>query len=178
MAHKKTESEIEKFWSFFQEKPSVAFVAEKCGISETTIRRYRDKEHWLDRLKKIREKAAQKADANAATKLAENLRILTAAKKVYAASLYGKAEIICPDCGHRFVHPVPKAEPSFRDIDTIIRLEEMLIGRPDSRQDISGLGEMTPAERLCAHSGNGESRQIIRALVADRQRRQAKVNTL
>ena len=65
------EKEIEKLWVAYREHPSVHFVAAKCGVSPTTVIKYRDSRHWDERRRKIRDKASALADTKAAQRLAK-----------------------------------------------------------------------------------------------------------
>ena len=63
MPQKITENKREKMFGLWCVKPSDRFVARKCGVSEVTVKRYRRKDKWTERLAKIRQRAQKASDS-------------------------------------------------------------------------------------------------------------------
>ncbi len=74
MASKLSEKKIQQMWAAYCERQCVEFVSKKCRVSPTTVRRYRSKENWDERLKGIKEAASKKADETVAEMLARQAR--------------------------------------------------------------------------------------------------------
>ncbi len=123
----KTDTERAKLFKVWQQKQSVEYVAKTCRVSHVTARKYRKLDKWDSRLSKIREAAIVEADDAAKKRLTDNLKLIQVAKQAYAASLLGKAKVVCPKCAANFTTAVPKLKPNFRDIDAVVRLEEFLL---------------------------------------------------
>lgn len=68
-----SEKEIEMLWQAYQEHPSAYSAANKCNVSRATATKYRDSEHWDERLLQIRALARAIADNKAARQLAKEL---------------------------------------------------------------------------------------------------------
>ena len=75
-----TEKLRDEMFNQFCEHPSVYYVGKVCKVSATTARRYRDLDKWVERLAKIRLRAAKKVDTKIVDrrkKWAERGRLLT-----------------------------------------------------------------------------------------------------
>jgi len=112
----------------FQEKQTVRHVSRKCGVSHTTVRKYRLREKWDERLKEIRKKAEAKADSKAATELAKNLQIVRWAKGRVLEEINKQKKGV-------------KTKAPVAALEKLIRLELLLMGRPDSHTEITAEGE-------------------------------------
>ena len=135
--------EMFRVWCERQHGPS---VCQSCSVSKGTMQKYRVKDNWDARLKVVQEKARAKLDDDAAEHIAEALTLIKRAKDVYLTSLVGHTE--CPKCQAKV--QVPKLKPAFRDIDAIIRLEEFIRGKPDSRPDVGRTLDLLSDEELQA----------------------------
>jgi 2-succinyl-5-enolpyruvyl-6-hydroxy-3-cyclohexene-1-carboxylate synthase len=124
MATALSEEKIKELWQAYQKHPSVYFVAAKCKVSPTTARKYRDSQHWEERLQKIRDKARTLADANAAEQLATDIQMIHDLKIQIATTIQKQLE-------------AGNYKPTVRDYDSLVRLEQFLKGGPDSRTEES-----------------------------------------
>lgn len=113
----------EKMWVLFSQGMSERTIGQKLAISRTTVTKYRKREKWDERREKIIKKAEAKADNQQVSLLAENMKIVRFAKGRIIEQLKQAA---LKDITKT---PIP-------DLDKIIRLEEFLQGRPDSRPQI------------------------------------------
>jgi len=110
----------------YQEHPSARSVATKCEVSLTAVGRYRDSEHWDERLQEIRDKARNLADADAARQL-----------------LVQKLEILFPKVKIRILEVILEQidagdyKPTVRDLEGIVGLEQSHKGAPDSGNEQS-----------------------------------------
>jgi predicted phage terminase large subunit-like protein len=68
-----SKKKIEEIWQAYQEHPSAYFAGKKCKVSRATVTKYRDEEHWDERLLEIRALARAIADNKAARQLAKEL---------------------------------------------------------------------------------------------------------
>ena len=64
MPQKITERIRQKMFDLWCMKPSDRFVARKCGVSEVTVKRYRRKDKWKERLVKIRQRVQKAQDSD------------------------------------------------------------------------------------------------------------------
>ncbi|OFV83292.1 MAG: hypothetical protein A2W26_04235 [Acidobacteria bacterium RBG_16_64_8] len=71
---KLSQAKVNEMWAAYQKKPTINHVVQKCGVSQVTVRRYRDREKWEERLAVIRAKANQKSDEDTAKMLARQAR--------------------------------------------------------------------------------------------------------
>ena len=121
-----SEEEIEKLWQAYQEHPSAYFAAAMCGVSLATAAKYRDEEHWDERLQEIRDKARSLADADAARQLlVQKIEMLFCEVKIRILEFI--LEQI--DAGDY--------KPTVRDLEWIVRLEQLHKGAPDSGNEQS-----------------------------------------
>lgn len=127
-----TQAKREKMFQCWCQNQTLVFIQKKFGYSEPTIRKFRKLDDWDARFNKIRTKAQTKLDKKEVDYTVEQLKIVKNVKNAYLTCLIGKTP--CPHCKKSV--PVPKLDPKFADIDKIIRLEELLRGKPDSRPDI------------------------------------------
>jgi hypothetical protein len=131
MANKLTDPKRAKMFAAFCEKQSIEYVARQCRVSQLTVRRYRGKDNWDKRLSQIRQKAEKKTDKELANRLAENLKLVQ----------LGKDELV-----KKIREGKDKSQSTYKDLDNMIRLEEFLMGRPDSRPAASEYEKMTDEE--------------------------------
>jgi hypothetical protein len=136
MANKLTQAKIDEMWQAWQEKQSVRHVVKKCHVAKLTAERYRKKENWDARLGAIERRAEHKADLTLSDRRARDLRLIEAAKRVWAGQLTGKLKVVCPACAHEHSVDVPKMKAGFRDLPEFIRICELLSGEADSREEI------------------------------------------
>jgi len=67
---KLSDAKVEEMFAAYTEKQSLLYVSKKCHVAHQTVRRYKLKEQWDNRLEKIRAKTVQKVDAKAVTERA------------------------------------------------------------------------------------------------------------
>ncbi len=115
-----SETEIEEMWQAYQEHQSAYFVAATCKVSSTTARKYRDSEHWDERLRKIRAKASALADNKVARELAKDIEVAHDIQMQIADSL--QKQLVAGNY-----------KATVRDYERLVRLEHFLRGSSDSR---------------------------------------------
>lgn len=64
----------EKMFQLWLEKPHDHYVAQKCNISPTTVKRYRIRDNWTERRDKIRAKAQKKTDNAEVERITRHVR--------------------------------------------------------------------------------------------------------
>jgi hypothetical protein len=136
MANKLTQAKIDAMWAAWQEKQTLDYVAKKVGVSWQAVKRYREKENWDARMGAIERRAEHKADMVLSDRRARDLKLIEAAKRVWASQLTGKLKVVCPACAHEHSVDVPKMKAGFRDLPEFIRICELLSGEADSREEI------------------------------------------
>ena len=141
-----TEKKREEMFQAWCKEQTAQYVVKTCAISRGTVTKYLIKDNWDARLKVIREKARNTLDNDEAKHTAETLKVIKSVKNVYVTSLVGTTK--CPKCQAKV--QVPKLKPAFRDIDAIIRLEEFIRGKPDSRPDVGRMLDQLSDEDLMA----------------------------
>lgn len=132
-----TPEEQEALWTVYQQNPRVRYVAKVCHVSQTTVRKYRDRGRWNERLAKIIKAAQKKADDETADQLTNNMKWLKTAKQTWGASVYGKVQKGCPNCGFVVEVTVPRIQPKFGDLNWII-------GKETEIQEAAGGSEEAP----------------------------------
>jgi hypothetical protein len=125
--------------------PRIPHVERACSVSKGTVRKYRRLDDWDNRLEKIKAMARNKLDQDEVRHTEEQLRLIRRVKDVYIQCLTGRARC---ECG-KFIE-IPTLEPKYADIEKIMRLEEFMRGKPDSRPDIGRVLEQMPDEELMA----------------------------
>lgn len=132
-----TPEEQEALWTVYQQNPRVLYVSKVCHVSQTTVRKYRDRGRWDERLVKIIKAAQKKADDEATDQLTNNMKWLKTAKQTWGASVYGKVQKACHNCGTIVEVAVPRILPKFRDLNWII-------GKEAELQEAAGGSEEAP----------------------------------
>lgn len=130
---KLTKKKVADMWAMFQAGVSCLSIGRALSVSRPTVLRYKRIEKWVERRDKITERANAKADHEQVTLLAENMKIVRFAKGKLLDQLKAIAE-----GGEISKSPV-------MDLDKLIRLEEFLHGRPDSRPQLD-YSKMTKEE--------------------------------
>lgn len=128
---KLTEQKQAEMFVVYCEKPSVRYVSQKCQVSRTTAGRYKAKDNWDKRLSEIKLKAEKKTDSQLAKRLAENLKIVR----------FAKAELV-----KKIQKGKDKSTSTYSELDKLIRLEEFLLGKPDSRPDAGKFDHLSDEE--------------------------------
>ena len=119
-----SETEIEKLWQAFQEHQSAYFVAAKCKVSPTTVRKYRYSQHWDESLRKIRHEASALVDKKAALPLAKDIEVVHDLKMELVDSIKKQLE-------------AGNYKPTIRDLERLVKLEHFLRDSSDSRTEHS-----------------------------------------
>ena len=127
-----TTAKRERMFQAWCEEQNYPYVVRTVAVCKPTVVKYRKVDNWDARLQVVKAKAIDILDDQAAEYTAEQLKIIKNVKNVYLTCLVGKTP--CPHC--KKAVPVPKLDPKFADIEKIIRLEEFMRGKPDSRPDI------------------------------------------
>ncbi len=115
---------VDQMWKMFQSGFSAPAISRACSVSKGCVLTYRRKEKWVERRDKITERANAKADHEQVTLLAENMKIVRFAKGKLLEQLKKIAD-------GQEISKMPVT-----DLDKLIRLEEFLHGRPDSRPQL------------------------------------------
>lgn len=129
-------------WAAYQERQSVDQVSKKCGVHWKTVDRYRQQERWDERLADIRRKAEKEADYDLAQATAESLRLVQDFKTKLRATL----ERMTTD----------DVAVTASEIERIIKVEQLLLGGVESRQEIIGAFAGWSDEELRRFSETGE----------------------
>ena len=70
MANKLTDEKREQMFQAYCERQSIQFIAGKCTVNRTTVKRYRDLDNWENRRAAIARKSQKKSDDAAAKRRA------------------------------------------------------------------------------------------------------------
>ena len=130
---KLTKKKVDQMWKMFAAGFSAPAISRACSVSKGAVLTYRRKHKWVERRDKITERADKKADDAQVSLLAENMKIVRFAK----GKLLDQLKAIA-DGAEISKMPVT-------DLDKLIRLEEFLHGRPDSRPQLD-YSKMTEEE--------------------------------
>ena len=114
MTNKLPTEKIEEMWNAFQEKQSNRHVAQKCEVSQQTVRRYRVKDRWDERMAKIKEKAHEKIDETIASFKAKTFKVNKGIVAEFIEQLRTHKDI------------------SVSDYEKVVRLSLHLVGEPDT----------------------------------------------
>ncbi len=124
---------VDQMWKMFQAGISCLSIGNALSISRPTVLKYKRAEKWIERRDAITQRANTKADNAQVSLLAENMRNVKLAKDKLIAQITkvkdGKQLTRTP----------------ISDLDKLIRLEEFLHGRPDSRPQLD-YSKMTEEE--------------------------------
>ena len=116
---------------------TITHVMQVCKVGQGTVIKYRKADGWDQRLDKIKKKVTSRLDRKAADRTARNIDKIDALKEKVYNTLMGKhvegLQLIVDKIG-------------IKDLDKLIRLEELLLGKPDSRAE-GVLGELDPRGR-------------------------------
>ncbi len=130
---KLTKKKVGDMWKMFQAGFSAPAIARACSVSKGAVLTYRKTQKWVERRDAITERANAKADSEQVTLLAENMKIVRFAKGKLLEQLKKIAD------GEEI------SRMPVTDLDKLIRLEEFLHGRPDSRPQVD-YSKMTEEE--------------------------------
>jgi len=135
MSKRLTQKKLDQLFKVYCEKQSSQYVSKKCAISRTTVDKYKRLEDWDGRLAKVQQKAREKQDDNLADFLGERMK--------YANFFVGKILEMVQAGGQVSKNPAA-------DLDKMIRLELLLRGEADSRQETkeTGLKDVSTEELL------------------------------
>jgi anti-sigma28 factor (negative regulator of flagellin synthesis) len=117
-----SDEKIEKMWQAYQVHPTTYSVGKKCNVSRSTVRRYRDSEHWDERRQEIRDKASALADNKAAQRLANAVEVVHDLRVKIAESIKERIE-------------AGSYKPTVMDLERLVKLEQFLSGLSDSHTE-------------------------------------------
>lgn len=121
MAKGLSRKKLEQLFAAYVERQSIRNVAKVCNVSHTTVRKYRDKLGWDQRLKDVQAKAVEKGNNTLADSIAKNLEYVQFVKGKIMENIMVK--------GVGGTNPV-------NDLDKAIRLELLLRGEADSKTEV------------------------------------------
>jgi len=117
-----TDKQREQMFKAYLEKQSMHYVYKKTGISKSTIKRYKNIDQWDKRINMILEKQWEQEAASIAKIRLENLSLVRELKD-------------------QLIQKAKANEIDFNKIDVaidkLIRLELLLLGEADSKQDVN-----------------------------------------
>jgi len=111
-----------------QEKKNVNYVSRKCKIHHLTVKKYKIKEKWDERLAKINRQVVKRVDDNIADFKVKALKINQAVISKFLKQLGVRKD---PRGG--FTVTAEGKDVSVKDYDTIIRQSLLLLGEEDGR---------------------------------------------
>jgi hypothetical protein len=143
MATKLGEAKIQEMFLEYCRKPTVKHVADMCHTSRGVVRKYRDERDWDAPLLAIRSDVKGRIDKGVADIIAESLEII----QLFKQKLWG-----------RIKRNRSSSQSTASDLDRIVRLELLLLGRPDSRPEVIAGKELRelPTEQLMKMLGELE----------------------
>lgn len=143
-----------EYYYLLADKRSYSQVATKFTVSETSIKIWSKAHNWLNRVRERDDKnalaLAKKNDTQLIRDKTKDLKLVEIAKEVWKQQLTGKIDIKCPNCEHQYSVPISAKglKAQFRDLDTFVRLSELLAGEADSRpEQVIRLEYIDPKER-------------------------------
>ena len=71
-----TDDVIAEMWELYEAGRSINFIAKQCNVSHVTVRKYRNKLKWDERLNTIRARANRRADETAIQRRVRHLNEL------------------------------------------------------------------------------------------------------
>ncbi len=80
---------VSDMFALFCDRQSMAEIARKCIVSETTVRKYRDREGWIKRRESISQKAMAKIERKAVTDQSRHVTLARALQQKGASRLLG-----------------------------------------------------------------------------------------
>lgn len=121
MSNRISDKKRQQLFEAYLEKHTVHYVAQRCKVSGTTVKRYKVKDEWEKRLKEIEQKTRELENLNIAKVRAEDLKIIRTIKKKLKSQIEtGAAEYSKIDVA----------------IDKITRLELFLLGEADEHKQV------------------------------------------
>lgn len=116
-------------------------LAQRSGLSLGTLVKHCQRDNWQSQREQfwyeVEQRVREKAVAERASRVEANLKLVEAAKRVWFTHLAGKMKVRCEHCGKEHEVPMPTFRPAFGDISQLLRLEELLLGQPDSRMGLT-----------------------------------------
>ena len=126
MASKTPLQRRQEMFAAWCENPAVDYVAKKCHVHLQTAKKYRKIDRWDVRLEEIQLKATKEQDYDIAEEYSKTLRLIRAAKAIYATALkrYQDGED-------------GKFRIGLTDIKELANTEMLMTGKPTERVEIS-----------------------------------------
>jgi len=132
MAKILSSQKIDEMWKAYQEKKNVNYVSRKCKIHHLTVKKYKIKYKWDERLAKINRQVVKRVDDNIADFKVKALKI----NKVIINKFLKQLGVRKGEDGE-FIITAEGKDVSVRDYDTIIRQSLLLLGEEDGRIGIN-----------------------------------------
>jgi hypothetical protein len=126
---KLTKEKREEMFTAWCEKSTVYSVAKRCGISETTVKKYRDKEKWLERQQRVNAKVERKTENDIAKRQARHVSLSQLLQSKGFDALQGNEA--------KKITPV-KVKTAFEARQCIVdgvKLEREVLGDDEGRKD-------------------------------------------
>lgn len=131
----KSADERQRYFLAYCDVQTISHVMKTCKITQVTAYKYAKLDQWEKRYLRIKKKVITRLDRKLADRTALNIdKVDTLKKKVYDA-------LIDPDNSSLTVDKV-----GIKDFDKLVRLEELLLGKPDARTE-NLLSELKPEDR-------------------------------
>lgn len=116
------EEKLLEMFAAYCEKQSLTYVSNKCGVSFSTAKKYRDERGWDQKRQKATEKATEKVAGQVAERTSRYVKIAEAAIAGFGASVVGSITHTCAKCGEVARITVPRAKITAGDFERLVRL--------------------------------------------------------
>ncbi len=133
MSNKKSNEEVKRMFKHYLEKPSDAYVAAKCGVSNNTVRRYRLLDKWDERFEVIDKMAQDETDYNLAMARAEDIEQARQIKTKFSQAVTELMEKT--ENGKLFEFSVDKPKEIVATYEMIVKIRSLLMGGATERSD-------------------------------------------
>jgi len=138
-------AEAERMFRFWCEHQNCAYVAGKCGRSETTVYKHRKAGNWPKRLKAIQAKAQKKTDHDTAEMIARQTKMFREIEDVARKAVKR----------HRFNRPSDKTSDAAHAAGEAAKQERTLLGEPTERIEFTDTLQERYARRKQAPGNQG-----------------------
>lgn len=121
MANRLSDKKIREMWEAWQEKQTINYVVRKCKVNTNTVKRYREKMGWDERLKAIQSRAEELENESIAQRRARHAKL--------GKMLQAKGAMFFRDAD------IESESAAIRALETGVEIENLALGDATSRED-------------------------------------------
>lgn len=130
MAKRISQEKQDEIFAAYCDLPSTYYVARTCAVSATTVRKYRDRNNWVERRERMLQEAERRSEKTMAARLVRWAKHGQALQEIGKSKFFDEQDKLKPSV----IKEMTPAD-AIRAIETGVKIENEAAGEPSERTE-------------------------------------------